>query len=256
MRNAALFALVLFSSACTTRVESPSDQVVRLSDAPVPARAASAWVAAATHESHDVADVDLAYYTVHLPSARASETVTRRLHDWAFANAAAIEDAARDAASEPEIPKLPRFTLKITCDPKIVSDDLLSIVCAVDTYEGGAHGSYAIETFNYAIDGDDVRAVGLDDLFLDPKAGRNAVNDVCMKELSAQAAMWITAGDVTDVRDLVDTFHIENAAIVVHFAPYAVGPYAEGEHTVEIPLARLHGLRPTFAGRVNLQSRL
>jgi hypothetical protein len=100
------------------------------------------------------------------------------------------------------------------------------------------------------VDGDDVHAIGIEDLFLDAKAGRDAVGDICMKELTSQAAMWITEGDLTDVRDFVDTFHIENKAIVVHFAPYAVGAYAEGEHTVEIPLARLRGLRPDLAGRI------
>jgi hypothetical protein len=256
MRKVALLAVALLTQACSSRLESASDQVVRLPDGTTPgahessARAPSAWVAAATHESHEVADIELAYYTVHMPSARASETLSRRLREWALANAAAVEEAAKDAAAEPELPPLPRFSLKVACDPKIVSDDFISIVCAVDAYEGGAHGSYGVETFNYAIDGDDVRAIGLDDLFLDAKAGRDFVSDVCMKELAAQSAMWISEGDVTDVRDMVDTFHVENKAIVVHFAPYAVGPYAEGEHTVEIPLAKLRGLRPDIAGRI------
>jgi hypothetical protein len=62
--------------------------------------------------------------------------------------------------------------------------------------------------------------------------------------------MWITEGDVTDLRETVDTFHFEKRSLVVHFAPEVVGPFVEGEHTVEIPLAKLHGLRPALAARL------
>jgi Protein of unknown function (DUF3298) len=249
MRKIALVAFLAALPACSGRLETASDQAIRLNDAPAASASnVPAWVAAVTHESHEVADVELSYYAVHLPSARASETISRRLHDFAFANAAELEQAARDAASE--MPELPRFSVKVSCDPKLVSADLLSIVCAVDTYQGGAHGLQTVETFNYAIDGDEVRAIGLDDLFLDAKAGRALVNDVCMTELRAQGAMWITEGDVQDLLDLVDTFHMEKSAIVVHFAPYAVGPYAQGEHVVEIPYPHLTGLRPAIALRL------
>jgi len=59
--------------------------------------------------------------------------------------------------------------------------------------------------------------------------------------------MWITEGDIVDLRDMVDAFHFEQGRIVVHFAPYAVGPSVEGEHTVEIPISKLESVRPRFA---------
>jgi hypothetical protein len=254
MRKLALVALVLALPACSSRLESASDQAVRLPDQDgtreTAARAPTAWVAAASHEAHAAADVELAYYTVHVPSARASETLSRRLRDWAFANAAALEQSARDSAAESDSVELPRFSLKVACDPKLVHSDLLSIVCAVDTYQGGSHGTTAMEAFNYAIDGDDARAIGLDDAFLNAKTGRAEVSDICTTELASQGAMWITDGDVTDLRETVDTFHFEKRALVVHFAPEVVGPYAEGEHAVEIPLAKLHGVRPALAARL------
>jgi len=68
--------------------------------------------------------------------------------------------------------------------------------------------------------------------------------------LRTQEALWVTAGNVTDVREMVDTFHIEPGKLVVTFAPYEVGPFAEGEHVVEVPFASLRGLRPSWAHRL------
>jgi 6,7-dimethyl-8-ribityllumazine synthase len=115
---------------------------------------------------------------------------------------------------------------------------------------GGAHGNYVVEAFNFAIDGDEVRAIGMDDLFLDAKVGRSAVSERCVAALRAQDAMWVTGGTVTDVTDLLDTFHFENGQIVVHFAPYEVGPFAEGEHVVEVPFEALRGVRPAWKNRL------
>lgn len=253
-------ALSLFLAACT-HAESPADAIVRLPaspaappDATEPAGAPATrapWVETLKHESHDAADVEMSYVAVHAASARASETMSTHLRDWAMANAASIEGDAKDAkGEEDEISDAPRFSLHVSCDPKLLTESLVSIVCDVGSYTGGAHGNYVVEVFNFAIDGDEVRAIGMDDLFLDSKVGRGAVSDLCVRELRAQDAMWVTGGTVTDVADLLDTFHFENGQIVVHFAPYEVGPFAEGEHVVEVPFAALRGVRPAWKNRL------
>ena len=246
----------LFLAACT-HAESPADAIVRLPapppDAPAAAGAPASrapWVEAVTHESHDAADVEMTYLEVHAASARASETMSTHLHDWAMENAASIEGDAKDAEGEDvDTSDIPRFSLHVACDPKLLTESLVSIVCDVGSYTGGAHGNYVVEAFNFAIDGDEVRAIGMDDLFLDPKLGRSAVSDRCVAELRAQDAMWVTGGTVTDVTDMLDTFHFEKGQIVVHFAPYEVGPFAEGEHVVEVPFEVLRGVRPAWKNR-------
>lgn len=264
-----LAALVLgFAATGCTRAESPADAVVRLSDGPAPAIALAAtasaasaafhappsraWVEAIHHETHDTADVEVSYYRVHLPSAVAGEAISTHLHDWAMANVASITRDAEDAASEDDVatPERPRFSLRITCEPHVVAESLVSVRCFVASYLGGAHESLVAEAFNFAIDGDTARPIGIDDLFLDPKVGRAALGDACLTELRAQEALWVTAGNVTDLHEMVDTFHLEPGKLVVTFAPYEVGPFAEGEHVVEVPLTSLRGLRPVWARRL------
>ncbi len=250
-------------SACT-HAETPADAVAHLParEAAPPAAAATetgalpdgprAWVEEVRHVAHGAADVDVRYYRVHLPSAAASEALSTHLHDWAMASVASMERDAEDAASESDLPpEMPRFGLTIRCTPHVVSPELVSLRCDVAGSYGGAHPNLVVETFNFAIDGDTVRAVGLDDLFLDPKAGRAALGEVCLAKLTAQdAALWVTEGNVTDLHEMVDTFHLERGKLVVTFAPYEVGPFAEGPHVVEVPAALLRGLRPGWARRL------
>jgi hypothetical protein len=257
----ALLPFLSFGSLGCTHAESPVDAVVHLpaadpaiadeAPAPAPASAARAWVEAVHLVKHDVADVDVTTTRVHLPSVAASELITTHLHDWAMASVTSIERDAEDAASEEDVavPR-PRFSLAIACDPRTVTESLVSVRCLVRTYLGGAHESLVAETFNFTIDGDTARAVGLDDLFLDARAGRSAVAAACLAELRAQEALWVTTGNVTDLREMVDTFHVEPGKLVVSFAPYEVGPFAEGEHVVVVPLASLRGLRPAWANRL------
>jgi Protein of unknown function (DUF3298) len=168
-----------------------------------------------------------------------------------MASVASIERDAEDAASEDDVAEVrPRFSLTITCESHAVSESLVSLRCFVSAYSGGAHASLVAETFNFAVDGDTARPVGLDDLFLDPRVGRASVGEACLAELRTQEALWVTAGNVTDVREMVDTFHVERGKLVVTFAPYEVGPFAEGEHVVEVPIASLRGLRPAWARRL------
>jgi len=259
-------AAALLTSGCT-RAETPADAVIHLPAAPAPVTAepasaavpvepaagtARAWVEPVHYVAHDAADVDVAYYRVHLPSAAAGELVSTHLHDWAMASVTSIVRDAEDAASEDDVAaERPRFSLTITCEPHLVRESLVSLRCFASAYTGGAHASLVAETFNFAIDGDTARPVGLDDLFLDPKIGRAAIADTCLAGLRSQEALWVTAGNVTDVREMVDTFHVEPGKLVVTFAPYEVGPFAEGEHVVEVPLASLRGLRPTWARRLS-----
>jgi Protein of unknown function (DUF3298) len=257
--TSALFVAALAAAGCT-HPETPADAMVHLPAAATPLEpsaaepsdAPRAWVEAVHHVTHDAADVELTYYRVHLPSAAASETISTHLHDWAMANVTSIERDAEDAASEDDtLPDRARFSLTITCEPNVVREALVSLRCFVSAYSGGAHASLVAETFNYAVDGDTARAVGLDDLFLDAKVGRAAVADACLADLRAQGALWVTAGNVTDVREMVDTFHFEPGKLVVTFAPYEVGPFAEGEHVVELPLSSLRGLRPSWGQRLH-----
>ena len=74
-----------------------------------------------------------------------------------------------------------------------MTESLVSIVCDVETYTGGAHESSVPESWNFAVDGDEVRSIGLDDLFLDAKLGRSLVSDACVAALRARGARWVTA---------------------------------------------------------------
>jgi len=114
------------------------------------------------------------------------------------------------------------------------SEELISLLAEISDYSGGAHGNYYYRSHNFSINGDQAVELKLADLFL-PNYGK-VLSDYCLDSLRKQEASSVIDGDLTRLNDEdLGTFSLSPQGLIIHFAPYAVGSYAEGSFTVMIP---------------------
>ncbi len=146
-----------------------------------------------------------------------------------------------------------RHSLNVRYDDTLVSANFLSVLSASYEYTGGAHGNTYFESFLF--DRRMKAMVSLDDLLDDVSEGapalvaiRDAVYDDLVKQKQERwgAEEFDPEGDVflADVRpstDFLSMFTAEPSTepgkiggLTFHFAPYIVGPYAEGTFTVTV----------------------
>lgn len=149
-----------------------------------------------------------------------------------------------------------RHSLSLRYDDTLVSANFLSVLSASYEYTGGAHGNTYFGSFLF--DRRTKAMVSLDDLLDDVSEGapalvaiRDAVYDglVEQKQQRWGEEEFDPNGDVflADVRpstDFLTMFTAEPSTdpgkiggLTFHFAPYIVGPYAEGTFTVTVDQA-------------------
>lgn len=155
-------------------------------------------------------------------------------------HAASVRQAREEAGAELDPERLSQFTQSTACAVESVAPDLVSLLCAVYDYSGGAHGNtdYFAENFVLRDDGS-FRSVGLWDALRKSPGTAKRLSDLILKELARKDASLVLSGVVTDlVRELesdVIPVTVIPAGLAFHFAPYAVGSYAEGGFRVVIP---------------------
>lgn len=132
-------------------------------------------------------------------------------------------------------------------------------------YNGGAHGSldfvggtWRRDTAESASAASAAPArsvytpVRLADLLQPGEACLQKLNDELQVELKRQGAAEPERGalDVQALRDTRTPFTLYRGGLVMHYAPYAVGPFAQGAYQVAVPFARLGSCaRPAATGR-------
>jgi hypothetical protein len=119
---------------------------------------------------------------------------------------------------------------------------ITSVRLTFDAYTGGAHPNtwYAFATWLRS--DDEWRSADVCGVLralayrCDPPALRTAIVDA----LRAQEAAWVVEGSVNDRTPwLLDPFTVTGAGLQFDFAPYDVGPYAQGPFQVVLPFRGL-----------------
>ncbi|MCX7799122.1 MAG: DUF3298 and DUF4163 domain-containing protein [Fimbriimonadales bacterium] len=136
----------------------------------------------------------------------------------------------------------PRWELWLKVTPKVSLNQRsrVSAYLEVDTFTGGAHPNRWFETFNYVAEGGRARPVRLQDLLM-PGQRQNLLDWWLLPALNEQKEQrGAEAVAAIDDRAL-GSFVATPTALVWLFAPYEVGPYAEGSYVVKLPLENLRG---------------
>ncbi|MHB9026630.1 MAG: DUF3298 and DUF4163 domain-containing protein [Armatimonadota bacterium] len=120
------------------------------------------------------------------------------------------------------------------------ADDLLSLLVTDEEYTGGAHGNTGYRSVAYRISGGALKPFGLAEIFK-PNAGYlPALSKRLVTELRRQQAGWITDDSVNMFKEGdLDVFTFTPKTLVFVFAPYAVGPYAQGSFFAPVPFKAL-----------------
>ena len=123
------------------------------------------------------------------------------------------------------------------------SDSLVSFTGLVYSYTGGAHGNTYFVSSNYAINEKDSTLLKLSDLFKNDSDYIKVISDLIIKDLKKQKAGWVVNGEIKSLKeDEIGPFALTPVGIRFAFAPYAVGPYAEGAYFVSISYETLYSV--------------
>jgi len=124
----------------------------------------------------------------------------------------------------------------------------LSLLGTVSVYTGGAHPNTHFRALNFVREGGTVRRLALGDLFKPGTPFVRVLSEYVLADLREQEAAWVADGSIPALRaEELGAFTLSGRGLEFAFAPYAVGPYAQGAFVVTVPYARLAGmLRPRF----------
>ncbi|MCK6557767.1 DUF3298 domain-containing protein [candidate division KSB1 bacterium] len=126
------------------------------------------------------------------------------------------------------------------CSIMYYSDDLISLLITEWSFTGGAHGNTSYAAENYWRQADRFQPLALADLFLPQADYAAALARLCAQSLRAQGAAWVQQGEIkTFSGEDLQVFNVMPRALVFTFAPYAVGPYAQGTFHVRVPYRQL-----------------
>ena len=150
-----------------------------------------------------------------------------------------VQDAQRlAAAGELAYP----YTYESTVKPTLLTGNILSLLETSFYDTGGAHPNTAYRSLTFYWTGEEVRRLELNDLFREGAAYQKVLLKEVTRKLRARRAAWILDGSVElKTRDL-GVFNLTHRGLEFTFAPYAVGPYAQGKFAVTVPYQQLHGL--------------
>lgn len=154
------------------------------------------------------------------------------------ADGASLEETARNAAQDQEsfIPWFANLEGNVTRQDETV----LSIFFSYTVYSGGTHPNTG--TFSVTYDSNSGEILQLSDILKDNRS---------VKELAAEVnrALAHSADELFDDYEALvgeqfaggnaDNWYLTDTALCFHYAPYAIGPYASGTITAEIPFTAL-----------------
>ena len=130
------------------------------------------------------------------------------------------------------------YTYNDSADISYFSTDLISILGSNYDYTGGAHGNFYNFGVNLWSREGHIQELKLSDLFSTSTRWKGVLGRYLKRALSKREAQWVLDGSMKE-SDLANhqTFTISPAGLEFHFAPYAVGPYAQGDFHVVVPHA-------------------
>lgn len=252
---------VLLTSACAKKPEAPDTDVTQGIEQPAVAVVVQAvpGLVPGADMPHEI-EVSNDHFTgsVRVDDALiavAPDLAAELLADGRVRIEAMDEDARTYKEADPEY--FNSYSLSIEWTLVAQSGDLISIEGFTGAYSGGAHGNYRTDARIH-----DVSAkadVSLRDLLADSERAMAASLPVILADIARQrskkvgggssadtfrseAADAISAGSILDgetglaMSDIADRF----GGLVVYFAPYEIGSYAEGAYKVTVPQAVFH----------------
>jgi len=139
------------------------------------------------------------------------------------------------AGSSAEVADTGKFSLNITyTEQKNSNAD--NYIFSSDEYSGGAHDLVSTQTFSFSPTGQEVT---LDSLFTNGAAGLNTIAPYVAAQLAttpdADSAM-IAAGTAPTETNY-QNFTVQSDGVTFIFDPYEVGPYSDGQQTVQVPVS-------------------
>lgn len=134
------------------------------------------------------------------------------------------------------------YTYESVLEPTFWSSDTLSLLETSFYYTGGAHPNTGYRSLTFHRTGKEVVQLGLKDLFLPDAAYLPALLAEVNRKLCTRHAAWIEDGSVKLKERDLGVFNLRERGLEVTFAPYAVGPYAQGKFAVTVPYTKLQGL--------------
>jgi len=171
----------------------------------------------------------------------------------------------RNYAGNPPEKDMPANELSISMKEVTNNDRILSIDSTIYTYEGGAHGSCGIATYNFDVktgcnisfrDLFNLEDASISDarLFIDHAGERKnrwkevltAISDYCIEDLKKQwnndtssyDEEWLKSG-AGPKEENFNSFNLTEEGLLVHFGQYQVNCYADGMRDVKIPYEAL-----------------
>lgn len=131
--------------------------------------------------------------------------------------------------------------MDLTSSVYTVGPALISASTSNYWYTGGAHPNTNIKTYNFGFVAGKVKKLTLRDLVKPGVSPAQFVEKYLLRGLSAEK-MKRDADRVVEIdKRYYDAFVITKAGLKWIFEPYAVGAYAEGMYTVELPFSEIRG---------------
>ena len=126
------------------------------------------------------------------------------------------------------------------CGIESLAENTVSLLCILEEYSGGAHGMATPEGRNFVVAADgEPSPLGLWDLLQKSPANAKKLSGLILAELKRLKASLVEDGSIKNfVKELEGDeipFTLVPSGLAFHFAPYAVGSYAEGMFRAVIP---------------------
>lgn len=125
------------------------------------------------------------------------------------------------------------------CSVEEATGAAVSVLCHHYEFSGGAHGNSHFTALNFALaDDGTVQSLGLWDLLAKSRTNAEQLSRLILADLRRQRASSVLEGGIKSFtaeleRDSIP-FTLQPGGLAFHFAPYAVGAYAEGDYEVRI----------------------
>ena len=168
-----------------------------------------------------------------------------RYNDMLVTRREAFAEFKEDILNNPEAfgQSMLGWSYNNTANLRYWSVDLVSVYAHNYEYTGGAHGNYHDFSVNLWWCDERVQELQLADLFMPGGKWRQILSEMLQRELVRREASYVVEGTVNSTDFLEPSgFTISPAGVEFHYAPYSMGPYAQGSFDVLIPHKNLRPL--------------
>ncbi len=151
-----------------------------------------------------------------------------------------VNEMRAELSGDPDTAARDRLSSTTSCDIESALPNLVSLLCTVYEFSGGAHGNTTLEARDYAVAADGAaHPFGLWDVLRKSPANVNKLSGLIVADLKRQKASSVVNGGIKDFTKELDQDQLEFTVVPVglafHFSPYAVASYAEGHFRAVIP---------------------